>query len=190
MLRQFKPAIYIFIVLTLGVGVIYPAIGFVIGQTIFKNQANGSIAYMNKTPVGSYLLGQSFSGKIWFQPRPSAVGYEGNSSGASNLALTNPKLIQNIEQLANDYRRQNGLPKTTSVPADAVTTSGSGLDADISVANAELQAPRVAKARSISLALVQSMIDRATSTSPSFIFGTKVVNVVTLNLELKEMKLQ
>ena len=190
MIRHIKPALGILALLTLLLGIAYPASVWAIGQTTFSNQANGSLVYVNATPVGSSLLAQSFHGAMWFHPRPSAVGYSGNASGASNLALGNPKLIIQIDKLATNYRRENGLANSTPIPADAATESGSGLDPDISVANAELQAPRVAHARSISLSTVDSLISRATTSSPSYFFGTKVVNVITLNLELKRLQMR
>lgn len=188
MFRYIKSSLSVFIFLTVLVGVVYPAVVWAIGQSAFSSRANGSLITEDGKVVGSSLIAQSFTGDQWFQPRPSAVGFSGSASGASNLSLKNPSLTGRVAILSEDYRKQNNLPKSTAVPADAVTQSGSGLDPDISIANALLQARRVARARSLSLGSVDSLIRKVASNSPTYLFGTTVVNVVVLNLEL--MKLQ
>src|SRR6185369_16112025 len=129
---------------------LYPLIVFGISQLLFHEQANGSlIVSADGTVRGSKLLGQSFSDPKYFHPRPSAAGngYDASSSGGRNLGPTSRKLDDAIKERIAAYRAENGLSGTERVPADAVTASGSGLDPEISLRNAELQVARVAKAR-------------------------------------------
>jgi len=170
---------------------IYPVVVYGIGNVLFRDKAEGSLILDSKgNVVGSRLIGQSFSADKYFHPRPSAAGngYDATSSGGSNLGPTSKKLADSITQNVADYRTQNGLGTNDPVPADAVTASASGLDPHISVANAELQVPRVAKARAIApadvLALVHQHID-----APSLgILGEPGVNVLELNLALDARK--
>src|SRR5258708_25594558 len=147
---------------------LYPLIVFGISQLLFRDQANGSLIVSADGMVrGSKLLGQSFSDPKYFHPRPSAAGngYDATSSGGSNLGPTSQKLNDAIKDRVAAYRKENGLSENDSAPADAVTASGSGLDPHISLHNAELQAPRVAKARNVAvekvLALVRANTDPA-----------------------------
>ena len=167
---------------------IYPVIVWGIAHAAFKDKANGSlIVSTNGTIVGSSLIGQNFSGEKYFHSRPSAAGangYDASSSSGSNLGPTSQKLNDAIKDRIAIYRRENSLSESDAVPADAVTASGSGLDPHISVKNAELQAPRVAKARKISLDRVLELI-RANTQKPDLgIFGDVRVNVLALNLSL------
>ena len=132
---------------------IYPLIVFGIAQAAFHDKANGSlIVEKDGTVRGSRLLGQGFASDKYFHPRPSAAGngYDAVNSGGSNLGPTSQKLNDAIKDRVEAYRSENGLKATEAVPADAVTASGSGLDPHISLHNAELQTPRVAKARGLS----------------------------------------
>src|SRR5271169_6585653 len=133
---------------------LYPLVVFAAGQLLFSHQANGSLLVDKSGAVrGSALLAQNFTGARYFHPRPSAAGangYDPTSSGGSNLGPTSSNLVANIAQNIATYRSDNGLATNAPVPADAVTASASGLDPHISVANADLQIPRVAKARGIS----------------------------------------
>ncbi len=171
---------------------IYPLVVFGLGQALFAGKANGSLIVDAKGVVhGSRLLGQGFSGEKYFHPRPSAAGnngYDPTSSGGSNLGPTSKKLADTIAQNVADYRTQNGLETNAPVPADAVTASGSGLDPHISVANAELQARRVAKARGMTLEAVRTLIDQHTEGPDLGFLGDAGVNVLTLNLELDGVK--
>ena len=131
---------------------LYPLVVFGISQAVFHDKANGSlIVDADGTVRGSKLLGQEFADEKYFHPRPSAAGngYDAASSGGSNLGPTSQKLNDAIKDRIAAYRKENGLNETEPVPADAVTASGSGLDPHISLRNAELQIPRVAKARGV-----------------------------------------
>jgi len=169
---------------------IYPLIVFGIAQLAFPDQANGSlIVDANGVIRGSRLLGQQFTADKYFHSRPSAAGngYDATSSGGSNLGPTSKKLADTIAQNIADYRTQNGLATNAPVPADAVTASGSGLDPHISVRNAELQAPRVAKARGLPVEKVMELV-RANTDGPDLgILGESGVNVLRLNLALDQL---
>ena len=143
--------------------------------------------------IGSSLLGQNFSGKKYFHPRPSAAGpngYDASASGGSNLGPTSQHLADLIKQRIADYRASNGLTENQPVPADAVTASGSGLDPHISPANALLQAARVAKARSLPPAKIQELIDAHTDKAGLGFLGAAGVNVLKLNLALDALTTQ
>ena len=170
---------------------IYPVVVFGIGQLAFRDQANGSlIVDKDGTTIhGSRLIGQQFTADKYFHTRPSDAGangmaYDPTASGGSNLGPTSQKLHDTIAQAVADYRTQNGLATNAPVPADAVTASASGLDPHISLRNAELQTPRVAKARGLSEDKVRELI-RANTDAPSLGFlGEPGVNVLCLNLAL------
>ena len=168
---------------------LYPLIVFGISQALFYQKANGSLI-VNKdgTVRGSKLLAQGFTAPKYFHPRPSAAGngYDATSSGGSNLGPTSQKLNDAIKERIAAYRRENGLKETDSVPADAVTASGSGLDPHISVPNAELQIARVAKARGLSEEKVRELRQRYTDARDLGVFGDPGVNVLKLNLALDE----
>ena len=169
---------------------IYPLVVFGIGQTLFHDQANGSLLVEKDGTVhGSRLLGQGFTAAKYFHPRPSAAGngYDATSSGGSNLGPTSQKLNDAIKDRVEAYRKENGLKETEAVPADAVTASGSGLDPHISVRNAELQAPRVARVRGLTPEKVLQLV-RANTESPDLGFlGDPGVNVLRLNLALDKL---
>jgi K+-transporting ATPase ATPase C chain len=168
---------------------LYPLVVFGVSQALFHRQANGSLILdKGGTVRGSALLGQNFSGEKYFHSRPSAAGngYDAVNSGGSNLGPTSQKLNDAIKERIEAYRKENGLKETDSVPADAVTASGSGLDPHISVRNAELQLPRVAKARSLTLQRVLELV-RVNTDAPDLGFlGEPAVNVMRLNLGLDE----
>jgi K+-transporting ATPase ATPase C chain len=166
---------------------LYPLIVFGIGQVAFRHQANGSlIADKDGTVRGSRLLGQGFTADRYFHPRPSAAGngYDAANSSGSNLGPTSQKLNDLIKARISDYRRENGLADTDSIPADAVTASGSGLDPHISVRNAELQIPRVAKATGLSVETLRRLIEQHTDGRAFGVLGDPGVNVLPLNLAL------
>ena len=187
LLLDIKTSIIATIVLAVICSGLYPVVIWALGQVIFPFQANGSlIEAKDGTVVGSALLAQGFSGEKYFHPRPSAAGtgYDPTASGGSNLGPTSQKLIDGIKDNVEAYRKENGLADNILIPADAVTASGSGLDPHISAENALLQAPRVAKARGLDIAVVRKAIDAATEYSFLRIGGEPGVNVLKLNLAL------
>ena len=256
MRRQLLTALAMIIVMTVGLGIIYPLVVTGISQAVISNRANGSIITVNGKAVGSALLGQNFTNSKgsplprYFQPRPSdagSTGYDDTTSAASNLGPSNPLLIgfvpgvntvnrsgdkskanvfataadpfcvptdpagdpvssptpgqkyakshdgsyicdpNTVPQRAIAYRQLNGLAPGTQVPVDAVTASGSGLDPQISIANADLQAPRVARARGLATAQVLALVGKSTTTRPMGILGEPGVNVLQLNVALNAL---
>ena len=166
---------------------LYPLIVFGIAQAAFRDQANGSlITDKDGTVRGSKLLSQGFTADKHFHPRPSAAGngYDAANSGGSNLGPTSQKLNDAIKERLSAYRKENGLKDTDPVPADAVTASGSGLDPHISLRNAELQAPRVARARGLSVEQVRALISQNITPKSWGVLGDPGVNVLRLNLAL------
>ena len=166
---------------------LYPFVVFGISQALFRDKANGSLILDNDGTVrGSKLLAQGFSADKYFHPRPSAAGngYDAASSSGSNLGPTSQKLNDAIKDRVAAYRVENGLRENDPVPADAVTTSGSGLDPHISLRNAELQLPRVAKARAMSEEKLRELIGPNTDAQDLGLLGEPGVNVLTLNRAL------
>ncbi len=143
----------------------------------------------NGVVAGSRLIGQDFTRPEYFHPRPSAAGtgYDGTSSGGTNLGPSNPKLIDDVRKLAEDYRRSNGLPVNAVVPIDAVTRSGSGLDPHVSPANAELQIARVARARGLNEEAVRRLVEDHKQRPQLRFMGQPRVSVLELNLALDEI---
>src|SRR5215469_7725722 len=189
---QHVAAIRAIIVLTIVTGVIYPVVMLGIGQAAFHNQANGSLVTVNGKVVGSSLLCQEFTDSKgnpllqYFQPRPSTAsdpnsktdyGCDPNFSGASNLGTNNTTLLQNVQQRKAAYAKLNGVP-LASVPPDAVTTSGSGLDPYISPQNAALQVNRVAAARHLPASEVKSLVAKNTNDRVIGFLGEPRVNVL------------
>jgi potassium-transporting ATPase KdpC subunit len=192
MRRQLITGLMMTLSMVVLVGLAYPLAMTGIAQGLMSRQANGSFVKDDGRVVGSSLIGQSFLLKSgapdprYFQPRPSAAGtgYDAMSSGGSNLGPSSTELISDVAKRVAAYRKLNGLPAKESVPVDAVTSSSSGLDPDISVANARLQAPRVARARKIPVSQVLALVDAHTDNHSLGILGEKTVNVLDLNLAL------
>jgi K+-transporting ATPase ATPase C chain len=183
MKKQLLTAIWFTLATTVIFGIVYPLVVTGIAQVSFPDQANGSLIVKNGQLVGSRLIGQAFTGDKYFHSRPSAAGsgYDPTASGGSDLGPTNQTLISRVhDDVAKLQHEQPG----TLVPADMVTTSGSGLDPDISPANAEFQVPRVAKARAISEDQLRQIVARHTQGRQYGIFGEPRVNVLELNLDL------
>jgi K+-transporting ATPase ATPase C chain len=184
---ELRSAIFATLALAVACCGIYPLVVFGLGQALFPHKANGSLIVDAQGKVqGSRLLGQSFTGEKYFHSRPSSAGngYDATSSGGSNLGPTSQKLRDTIAQNLADYRTQNGMATNAPVPADAVTASASGLDPHISLQNAQLQAPRVAKARSLPLEKVRELIAGNTDPADLGFLGEPGVNVLELNLAL------
>ena len=188
MRRQLLPALRLLAVLTVLLGLAYPLVVTGIAQAVFADQADGSLVKVDGQAVGSALLGQTFTGDQYFESRPSAAGdgYDGTASAASNLGPNNPDLLAAIEERAVAYRVRNDLAPDADVPVDAVTASGSGLDPHISVANARLQAPRVAQARGLDLDQVLGLVDDNTDPRVLGFLGEAGVNVLELNVALDQ----
>jgi K+-transporting ATPase ATPase C chain len=177
-------ATIIFAIILCGV---YPLIVYGAGQLFFPNKANGSlIEGKDRKLVGSELLGQMFSGEKYFHPRPSAAGtgYDAANSSGTNLGPTSQKLKDAVKAAVEQYRKENNLTPDVLISADAVTSSGSGLDPHISVRNAQLQTERVAKARSLDENGVRALIEKFTDGRQLGILGEPGVNVLKLNLAL------
>lgn len=185
-LRQMRPAAVALVAFTVLFGVAYPLVELAIGQVAFHDKANGSLIEVDGTVVGSSLIGQGFAAPEYFHPRPSAAGsgYDGAASSGSNLGPTNPDYLALVQERAVAYREENGLADDAEVPADAVTASASGLDPHISLANAQVQAPRVAETRGMPLDEVLALIDEHTDDRPLGVLGDPGVNVLQLNLAL------
>ena len=186
MIRTIVRATVAVIVLALLTGIVYPLAMTAFAQVAFHDKANGSLVKVDGKVVGSSLIGQQFSGSGYFHPRPSAAGtgYDALASSFSNLGPTNPDFLASIEDRVAAFRKENGLTDQQAVPVDAVTASASGLDPDISVANAKLQASRVAEARGLSVDEVLKLVDEHTSGRQWGFLGEPGVNVLRLNLAL------
>ncbi len=165
---------------------LYPLTVWVLAQVFYPARANGSLVRRGTAVIGSRLIGRPFTGDRYFHPRPSAAGAGSDAlhSGGTNLGPLSRKLADDIAQRVDAYRKENGLPAEALVPADAVTSSASGLDPDISPENARLQAPRVARARGFDLASVLKAIGDCTTGRSLGLLGQPRVNVLELNLRL------
>lgn len=182
-------------------GLAYPLVTTAAAWLLFPHQAEGSIVTRNGAAVGSEIIGQSFTKPYYFHPRPSATTgtdpkdpsktvdqpYNAANSGASNLAPTSKKLIGEVADRVAAYRKENSLGPNEPVPVDAVTTSASGLDPDISLANAQLQAKRVATARGIPPAKLLGLLASYTRGPQYGLIGYPRVNVLELNLALDNL---
>jgi K+-transporting ATPase ATPase C chain len=171
------------VVTTVLLGLIYPLVVTALAQLVFRDKANGQLIQRNGTVVASRIIAQPFVGAGYFHPRPSAAGngYDATSSGGTNLAPTNQKLIDRVNaDVASAQAENPGKP----VPVDLVTTSASGLDPDITPAAAEFQVPRIAKARGLSEDAVRTLVSQHTQGRQWGFFGEPRVNVLELNLSL------
>lgn len=181
LLRQLVAGVRAIVVLTVLLGVVYPLLIWGIGQAAFPDRANGSLVTRDGAVVGSALIGQAFEGDQWFQLRPSASGYDGLASGASNLGPSSPELLRTIEQRRLQIAAREGVAPA-AVPPEAVTASGSGLDPAISPEYAELQVARVARANGLTSDQVQDLVRSHTKGRALGFLGESTVNVLELNL--------
>jgi K+-transporting ATPase ATPase C chain len=192
MRRQLLTALRVTLALLVVTCVVYPLAVWGIGRAAFRDKADGSLVSASGQVIGSDLIGQTWNDADghplarYFQPRPSAAGagYDPTASGGSNLGPSNPKLLDTVALRVAAYRQFNGLADNDAVPVDAVTASGSGLDPDISVANALAQVPRVARTRNLSISRVVRLVHAHTRDRALGFMGEKAVNVQELNLAL------
>ena len=194
MLREFRPAILMIVIMTIITGLAYPLAMTGIAGVVFPDQAHGSLIVKDGKVVGSHLIGQNFAGDKYFHGRPSAttepdpkdptktvpVPYAADNSVGSNLGPTNQALVDRVKEDAAKLKAENAAP----IPVDLVTTSASGLDPDITPAGAYFQVPRVAKARSLPEEKVRKLVDDSIQNRSFGIFGEPHVNVLELNLDL------
>jgi len=189
-IRQYLTALRFLVVITLVLGVLYPTVIFAVGQVALKHQADGSFITSHNQVVGSSLIGQNFPGTQWFHSRPSAAGadgYDALSSAATNAGPNEPSLLQAVNARRAAVAKEEGV-QLSQVPADAVTTSGSGLDPDISPAYAYLQASRVAGSRHLSIASVNALVQGHVQPRMFGFLGEPRVNVLELNIALASLK--
>jgi potassium-transporting ATPase KdpC subunit len=201
MRRQLLPALMMMVVFTVVLGIGYPLVVTGISQAALSDRANGSKLEVNGKVVGSKLLGQTFTRPEYFHGRPSAAGAAAagakggdakdlsqDISSGSNWGPTNPDLLAAVKDRVAAYQEENGLPKDARVPVDAVTASASGLDPHISLANARIQARRVARVRNLPLAAVHALIGENTDDRSLGFLGEPGVNVLELNVALDRAK--
>ena len=206
-MKQLRPALALTVFFVVLTGLAFPGVVWAIGRLAFPTQAGGSLLRdASGRVVGSALLGQAFTRPEYFHPRPSAAGsgYDAANSSGTNLGPTSDKLVHGIKDdpatkdvdetflgfgdLARSYREENGLDADVLVPADAATRSASGLDPDISPANALLQVARVARARAVDPARVADLVATHTTGRTFGVLGEPRVNVLALNLALDAVR--
>jgi len=185
-LAELSSAVLAVAVLAIIAGGIYPLVCWGLAQALFPGRSNGSLVTRNGRIVGSSLIGQSFRSPTYFHPRPSAAGegYDAERSGGTNLGPLSKTLVEAVRARAAAYRAENGLAADAAVPADAVTSSASGLDPHISLENARIQARRVARARGLPEANVLRQVGACTEGRTLGFLGEPCVNVLLLNLSL------
>jgi K+-transporting ATPase ATPase C chain len=202
-MNHLRPAVLLTVFFVVLTGLAFPGVVWAVGRVAFPDQAAGSLVRDARGQVvGSRLLGQAFVKPEYFHPRPSAAGngYDAANSSGTNLGPTSAKLVDGLKddpatkdvdesypgfgELARAYREENGLAPDSVIPADAATRSGSGLDPDVSPANADLQVARVAKARGLDPARVAALVEQHTTGRTFGLLGEPRVNVLELNLAL------
>jgi K+-transporting ATPase ATPase C chain len=185
MLNQLAAGLRMMIVMTLLTGLAYPSLVTWLAQRSYPEQANGTLVRRDGHLVGSALIGQTFTRPEYFHPRPSAVNYDASLSGGSNLGPVSQVLVDRVKASAEKFRAENP-DFSGAIPADLLTTSGSGLDPHISPASALAQAPRVARARGVPWTEIEKLIQARTETRQLGFLGEPRVNVLLLNLALDE----
>jgi len=191
MVKNFLKSFLLLVIFIVILGLLYPLAVTGISRIIFPAKSAGSLIYSGNNIIGSELIGQNFTGDKYFHPRPSAAGidgYDAISSGGSNLSPTNKDFISTVEERLESFKEENNLPDNTIIPADIVTASGSGLDPDISVDSAMLQAERISGARGISASVIKDLISKNTENRLLGFLGEPKVNVLKLNLLLDNLQ--
>jgi len=183
MIRQSIAGLLVLLALTVVLGLAYPLVMTGVGQVAFHDQANGSMVQLGGKDVGSSLIGQEFKGAAWFHSRPSASSYDALASGGTNLGPNSPDLVKAVRAARAQVAKQDGVDPA-AVPPDAVTSSGSGLDPDISPAYAGIQVARVAREQGLTATEVRSLVDDHTQGRLLGFLGEPRVNVLELNLAL------
>lgn len=183
-LRQLWTGLRALLVLTVILGVCYPLATWAVARVAFDDQRSGSLLVVGGEVRGSRMIGQAFDGPGWFQPRPSAGDYDALASGGSNLGPNSAELTAEIEQRRIEISNRDGVP-AEEVPADAVTSSGSGLDPFVSPAYAAIQVNRVARERQLPVDRVRALVARHTDGRTLGFLGEPRVNTVTLNAALR-----
>lgn len=186
MKKNIKTAAIMIGIFTLLLGVIYPLFITAIAQIAFNKKANGSLLELNGKTIGSENVGQVFTERKYFHTRPSSVNYDSSTSGGYNYGPLNEKLTNDIQKRIDDFRALNDIPKNIPIPADIVTASSSGLDPNISVEAAYLQAKRIAEERQMTEEQIKKIIDD--NTENKILSGTKMINVLKVNAILDNTK--
>lgn len=184
-----RAALGLAVVTLLLCGFLYSLVATGLGQLLFPQQANGSLIEVNQKFVGSRLVAQPFVSDGYFHPRPSASNYNVMTMSGSNLALSNPELIKQIQQRQLSIAQKEHVP-LSSIPSDLVTSSGSGIDPEISLAAAQLQIPRIAAQRQISTATVEALLMQQLQQPTWGMLGQARVNVLQLNLALDHVNVR
>jgi K+-transporting ATPase ATPase C chain len=186
-MKSFLVALRASLFLMILCGLIYPLATTAVAQVLFHKQAEGSLITQNGKVQGSELIAQGFKGPQWFQPRASAAKYDPTASAATNAAVASNDYIKTVQKDVNQVKKED--PNIgNSIPADLITTSGSGFDPDLTPEAAKAQVPRIAKARNVSEAQLQALINEHTKGRQLGIFGESRVNVLELNMALQQLK--
>lgn len=183
-MNNVKPSLRLTLIFILILGIIYPIVMTGISNLIFPEKAKGSLVYDKNQLIGSSIIGQKFTDDKWFHGRPSAIEYDASKSGGTNLAMSNPEFKKALDRNIKEFLSKNPTVKQEDIPSDMLTASASGLDPEITVVSAKLQADRVAKANGIAVEEVNRIIDSNKSGKFLGVFGQERVNVLKLNLKL------
>jgi len=183
-MKDIKRGLKLTLIFMIILGVIYPLAMTGISRIVFPEKSKGSLVYNKGQVIGSTLIGQKFTDDRWFQGRPSSVDYDASKSGGSNLAMSNPEFKKAVEKNIEEFLNKNPNVKREDIPADIITASASGLDPEITVTSAKLQAERVAKANGKAVEEINKIIDDNKSGKFLGLFGQERVNVLKLNMIL------
>lgn len=183
-MTNLRCALGVFLFFTCILGLVYPMVTILVGQYLCPYQAGGSLLTIDGQIVGSSLIAQEFKSDQYFHSRPSAINYNTIASDGSDLAMGSITLREKIRIQVKEVAEKNGIPLQTKIPADMVFSSASGLDPHISMVNALLQMPRVAKARKLSKKIIYNLISKCFDADLAGIWGMGGVNVLKLNLAL------